>query len=32
VRLEPSFVIVDLDSLASRSVALERLTVSPGDG
>jgi hypothetical protein len=32
VRFEPSAVVVDLDSLASRSVALERLTVSPGDG
>jgi hypothetical protein len=29
VRLEPSFVLVDLETLASRSVALERLSMSP---
>lgn len=32
VRLVPSFVVLDLGSLATRSVVLERLTVDPSGG
>lgn len=32
VRLEPSFVLVDLKALVSRSVSIERLTLRPAGG